>query len=77
MKRLAIFLLVLYKRLISPWLPPACRFFPPCSDYAREAVERHGVVRGIWLSGTRLLRCQPFSGGGFDPVPKERTGRAA
>ncbi len=58
-----------YKRWISPLLPAACRFEPTCSEYAREAVEFHGFWRGGALTLRRLLRCQPFSRGGFDPVP--------
>jgi putative membrane protein insertion efficiency factor len=59
----------LYKLLLSPLLPPACRFHPSCSEYAIEAVEVHGVPRGLWLSLRRLARCHPFRKGGFDPVP--------
>lgn len=62
-------LLGTYKRFVSPWLPPACRFQPTCSEYAREAVELHGVGRGLWLGLLRLARCHPFGRGGFDPVP--------
>ncbi len=58
-----------YKRLLSPLLPPACRYVPTCSEYAAEAVEVHGVVRGSLLAGWRLLRCHPLARGGFDPVP--------
>jgi putative membrane protein insertion efficiency factor len=58
-----------YKRWISPLLPAACRFEPTCSEYARDAVELHGVWRGSRMTLWRLLRCQPFSRGGFDPVP--------
>ena len=61
----------LYKRFISPLLPPACRFQPSCSEYAAEAVELHGVGRGLWLATRRLLKCHPFHRGGFDPVPHE------
>ena len=60
-----------YKRWISPLLPHACRFVPTCSEYALEAVERHGVLRGSWLAVTRLLRCHPLARAGYDPVPTE------
>lgn len=69
MKQLVLFILKLYKRLVSPALPPSCRFYPPCSDYACEAVERHGVIRGAALSAKRILRCHPYNPGGYDPVP--------
>ena len=65
-------LLRFYKRFVSPLLPAACRFQPTCSEYAMQAVERHGVLRGGRLTLWRLLRCQPFSKGGYDPVPPER-----
>ncbi|HTD47192.1 MAG TPA: membrane protein insertion efficiency factor YidD [bacterium] len=58
-----------YQRWISPYTPPACRFFPSCSEYAAQAVERHGLVRGGWLALRRLFRCHPFHPGGHDPVP--------
>lgn len=58
-----------YKKLISPWLPSACRFYPTCSDYMREAIEIHGPVRGVWMGLKRLGRCHPFHAGGVDPVP--------
>jgi uncharacterized protein len=67
--RAAVRTLDFYKRRISPLLPPACRFEPTCSVYAREAIARHGLVRGAALSVGRLLRCHPFHKGGFDPVP--------
>jgi putative membrane protein insertion efficiency factor len=57
-----------YQRWISPLLPSACRFHPTCSQYAWEAVHRHGVTRGLWMACRRLLRCHPFHEGGFDPV---------
>jgi putative membrane protein insertion efficiency factor len=59
----------LYTSLISAGLPPACRFEPTCSRYAYTAVERHGVLRGGWLAVRRLVRCQPWGGSGYDPVP--------
>ena len=58
-----------YKRFISPALPPAAAFTPTCSQYALEAVTRHGAVRGVWLALRRLARCHPFHRGGPDPVP--------
>jgi len=58
-----------YKRVISPWLPPACRFEPTCSIYALESISRHGFGKGMKLAAGRLLRCHPFHAGGFDPVP--------
>jgi hypothetical protein len=57
-----------YKAGVSPLLPPACRFVPTCSEYALEAVERYGALRGGWMGLRRLLRCHPFHPGGFDPV---------
>jgi len=59
-----------YKWAISPMFPPACRYVPSCSDYAMEAVERYGVLRGGWMALARLLRCHPFVRGGYDPVVK-------
>lgn len=58
-----------YQLLISPILPPSCRFAPSCSQYALEAITRHGALRGGWLAARRLVRCHPFHPGGFDPVP--------
>ncbi len=58
-----------YKRVVSPILPAACRYYPTCSQYAREAVLKHGTLRGSYLAMRRLLRCTPFHAGGIDPVP--------
>ena len=58
-----------YQRVLSPALPPSCRFHPSCSQYALEAVSRYGALRGVWLAARRLARCHPFHPGGFDPVP--------
>jgi uncharacterized protein len=62
--------LQIYKGLVSPLLPPACRFVPSCSEYAAEAVARHGFFRGTVLAAWRLLRCNPLARGGYDPVTK-------
>lgn len=57
-----------YKIVVSPWLPPACRFTPTCSEYAFEAIEQYGLIRGVARAGARLLRCHPLHRGGFDPL---------
>src|ERR1700683_3261134 len=67
-----VVLLTAYRRLISPLLPPSCRFYPSCSTYALEAVQVHGALRGAWLAVRRLSRCHPFHAGGLDPVPPAR-----
>jgi uncharacterized protein len=67
--RALVGILTAYKRLVSPLLPPACRFTPTCSAYAREAIARHGAARGLALAARRLARCHPFNPGGPDPVP--------
>ena len=61
-----------YQWLLSPWVGQACRFAPTCSEYARLAVIDHGVLRGSWLAVRRILRCQPFHRGGYDPPPPAR-----
>jgi putative membrane protein insertion efficiency factor len=67
-QKLALVVLIAYKAVISPWLGPACRFTPTCSEYASEAIGRYGVLRGVRKACMRLLRCHPFSRGGWDPV---------
>jgi putative membrane protein insertion efficiency factor len=67
-RRCALGVLESYRRFVSPLLPPACRFFPSCSEYGAAAIERHGLGRGLGLAALRLLRCHPLSRGGYDPV---------
>lgn len=72
MKVLLIGLIKGYKILISPMLPPSCRFQPTCSEYAMEAIERFGIFRGSGMAIMRILRCHPFHPGGYDPVPPKK-----
>jgi putative membrane protein insertion efficiency factor len=69
LERVLLLLLYGYRHGLSPFLPPACRFYPSCSAYAEEAVRRHGPFRGCALAAKRLLRCHPLHQGGLDPVP--------
>ena len=69
MKRLVLAVIRFYQRAVSPLRAPACRFQPTCSEYGREAIERHGLLKGGWLTICRLGRCCPFHKGGYDPVP--------
>jgi len=71
--RLTLALLRGYKLLISPYFRGSCRFLPSCADYAAEALERHGLMRGTWLAAARLGRCHPLCAGGHDLVPVSRT----
>jgi uncharacterized protein len=70
MRDLAVGLLRAYKRFVSPLLPPACRFYPTCSEYAMQAIAKHGLLRGGILAAKRLMKCHPLHAGGFDPVPE-------
>ncbi|MFP4528130.1 MAG: membrane protein insertion efficiency factor YidD [Candidatus Kapaibacterium sp.] len=70
MKYIFKYLIRFYRLAISPLLPGACRFYPTCSHYAEEAIERHGSAKGIWLAGKRILKCQPLHPGGIDEVPE-------
>ena len=67
----AVFIIKLYKIFISPLLPRACRYYPTCSTYSIEALQKHGLFRGGYLSAKRILSCNPLGKGGFDPVPEE------
>lgn len=69
MKKLALILIKIYQSFISPLLGPHCRYVPTCSEFAREALEKYGFVKGVYLAARRILRCNPFSKGGYDPVP--------
>jgi putative membrane protein insertion efficiency factor len=71
-RRLFVLPLRGYQRLISPLFASRCRYHPSCSEYAAQAIERYGILRGLVLAGWRLLRCNPFSHGGFDPVDDQR-----
>ena len=68
MKVVLILIIRAYRLLISPLLPPSCRFTPTCSEYAMQAIEKYGALRGFYLAVRRLLRCHPFHSGGYDPV---------
>jgi len=67
--RIVIALIRGYQKFISPALPPACRYYPSCSHYGIEAVRKYGALKGAWLSLKRILRCAPWGGHGYDPVP--------
>jgi putative membrane protein insertion efficiency factor len=67
---LLVVLVRAYQKLLSPLFPPSCRYTPSCSEYTAQALTRHGLVRGAWLSMARIVRCNPWSEGGEDPVPE-------
>ena len=69
MTRVAVAVIALYQRLLSPLLPRACRFAPTCSEYAKLALAEHGALRGTWLALRRVMRCHPLHPGGYDPPP--------
>ena len=69
MRRLALFVIRLYQRTISRVLPSTCRFEPSCSEYGFQAIERHGLAKGGWMTVKRISRCHPLHPGGYDPVP--------
>ena len=69
MKRVLLALVRFYRRAISPFRPPCCRYTATCSQYALEAIEKYGALKGGWMAFRRILRCNPFHKGGYDPVP--------
>ncbi len=75
LRRLFLLPIRFWQRVVSPLLPPTCRFSPTCSQYGVEAVQEHGILRGSALTIWRVLRCHPFTRGGYDPVPPRRDGR--
>ena len=68
MKKICIFLINVYKKTLSPVIGNSCRFTPTCSEYTKQAIEKYGVLKGIWLGIKRILRCNPFCKGGYDPL---------
>jgi putative membrane protein insertion efficiency factor len=72
MKKLLMAVVGFYRGVVSPLTPPSCRYTPTCSAYALEALDRHGAGRGSWLAARRILRCHPWGGSGYDPVPPVR-----
>ncbi|OGO04433.1 MAG: membrane protein insertion efficiency factor YidD [Chloroflexi bacterium RBG_13_54_9] len=68
MKAVALSLIRLYQLALSPMMAPSCRFIPSCSEYAYQAIQKHGLIRGGWKAAKRLARCHPFNPGGYDPV---------
>jgi putative membrane protein insertion efficiency factor len=72
LQRALLIFIRFYQTAISPFTPPSCRYTPTCSAYAAEAIGRHGSIKGSWLALRRLLRCHPFGGRGYDPVPEIR-----
>ena len=69
MKAVLLWMIRFYRKVISPARPPCCRFIPTCSAYALEAIEKYGALKGGWMAFRRILRCNPFHKGGYDPVP--------
>ncbi|WP_232789986.1 membrane protein insertion efficiency factor YidD [Bacillus sp. SN10] len=72
MKQIFIGIIRFYQKFISPMTPPTCRFYPTCSQYGLEAFQKHGALKGFWLTCKRILKCHPFHPGGFDPVPDKK-----
>ncbi len=74
LKQLVLLIIRFYQKAISPLTPPSCRFYPSCSHYGYQSIERFGLFKGGWLAIRRVGRCHPFTPGGFDPVPKQWQG---
>ena len=68
MKKIMLTLINIYQKVISPWTPKSCRYYPTCSEYSRRAVLKYGALKGGWMGLKRILRCHPFHSGGYDPV---------
>ena len=71
MKKIFIGLIRVYQRFISPLFPPSCRYYPTCSNYSVQAIQKHGAIKGSLMGIARILRCHPFVKGGYDPVPEQ------
>lgn len=71
MKGVILLFITCYRKFLSPFLPKSCRFYPTCSEYTFEAVKKYGVKKGLLLGVKRIIRCNPFNIGGYDPIPKE------
>ncbi|MEK5037504.1 membrane protein insertion efficiency factor YidD [Sporosarcina sp. FSL K6-3457] len=71
MKTILMGIIKFYQKVISPLTPPSCRFYPTCSHYGIEAIDKHGALKGSWLAVRRISKCHPFHEGGFDPVPEK------
>jgi putative membrane protein insertion efficiency factor len=69
MKNIILLIIMLYRKAVSPFLTPRCRFYPSCSEYCYDAVKQYGILKGLFLGFGRILRCHPFNRGGYDPVP--------
>ncbi|MFW6268538.1 MAG: membrane protein insertion efficiency factor YidD [Bacillota bacterium] len=68
MRKLLIFFINTYQKIVSPWTPKTCRFYPTCSSYTKQALKKYGVFKGSWLGLKRIIRCHPFNPGGYDPL---------
>ncbi|MGM0499847.1 MAG: membrane protein insertion efficiency factor YidD [Bacillota bacterium] len=68
MKKIFLFLIRIYQKIISPWTPKSCRFYPTCSEYSKQAIKKYGAFKGAWMGFKRIIRCHPFNPGGYDPV---------